>query len=81
MGSILCTSARDSLTSIVGRAIAGIDAAAILQRALTTIEYVVDLERRPLFMGVVISVFGVSVCIGPVMGRAFPDHASWWWCF
>jgi MFS family permease len=32
-------------------------------------------------MGIVISVFGVSVCVGPVMGGAFTDHLSWRWCF
>ena len=32
-------------------------------------------------MWIVISVFGVSVCIGPVLGGAFIDHLSWWWSF
>ena len=32
-------------------------------------------------MGIVISVFGVSVCIGPVLGGALIDRLSWRWIF
>lgn len=53
----------------------------MLQGALAIIGYAVNLERRLLFMGIMISVLGVSVCMGPVMGGAFTDHLSWGWCF
>lgn len=32
-------------------------------------------------MGIVISVFGISICIGPVMGGAITDRVSWRWFF
>lgn len=80
-GSILCAAAPRSDAFILGRAIAGLGAAGILQGALAIIGYIVELERRPMFMGIVISVFGISVCAGPVLGGAFTDHLSWRWCF
>lgn len=81
VGSTVCAAAPESKAFIVGRVVAGLGAAGILQGALAIIGYIVELERRPLFMGIVISVFGVSICIGPVMGGAIIDRVSWRWCF
>lgn len=81
VGSTVCAAAPNSKAFIVGRAVAGLGAAGILQGALAIIGYIVELERRPLFMGIVISVFGISICIGPVMGGAIIDRVSWRWCF
>ncbi|GME24191.1 hypothetical protein EAF04_007999 [Neofusicoccum parvum] len=80
-GSIVCAAAPNSTSFIVGRAVAGIGAAGLFQGALGIIGYTVALEKRPLYMGVVISVFGISVCVGPVLGGVLTDHASWRWCF
>lgn len=68
VGSILCAAAPNSPTFIVGRALAGLGAAGSLQGALCIIGYVVELEKRPLYMGIVISVFGIFICVGPVLG-------------
>ena len=81
MGSIICAAAPNSPAFICGRAFAGLGAAGLLQGALAIITHIVELERRPVFMAIVISVFGLSVCIGPVMGGAFTDNVSWRWCF
>ncbi|ESZ96944.1 efflux pump antibiotic resistance protein [Sclerotinia borealis F-4128] len=80
-GSVLCAAAPSSTLFILGRAIAGVGAAGLLQGALAIITHIVELERRPLFMGIVISVFGLSICVGPVMGGAFVDSIGWRWCF
>ncbi|KAF2682030.1 MFS general substrate transporter [Lentithecium fluviatile CBS 122367] len=58
VGSILCAAAPTSAVFIAGRAIAGVGAAGLLQGALVIITHTVPLEKRPLYMSIVISVFG-----------------------
>ncbi|KAM7218997.1 Major facilitator superfamily domain containing protein [Rhypophila decipiens] len=81
VGSVVCATAPRSEILIFGRAFLGFGAAGLLQGALAIIGYVVRLDRVPLFQGIVISSFGVSVCIGPVIGGALTQYATWRWCF
>ncbi|MCJ1397654.1 hypothetical protein MMC11_000850 [Xylographa trunciseda] len=66
---------------IVGRTIAGLGAAGILQGALGIVTYIAPLDKRPFYMSIVISVFGVSMCAAPVIGGALTDRVGWRWCF
>jgi MFS family permease len=71
VGSVLCAAASSSSVFILGRALAGFGGAGLLQGALSIISQVIPLEKRPMYMGIVISVFGISVCIGPPLGGVF----------
>jgi len=66
---------------IIGRAIAGIGAGAIFQGALGAINLVAPLSKRPFYFSIVVSVFALAVCIGPIIGGAITDRVSWRWCF
>ncbi|KAF2704539.1 MFS general substrate transporter [Pleomassaria siparia CBS 279.74] len=80
-GSILCAAAPSSSSFIAGRAIAGIGAAGLLQGAFGILTYVCTLEKRPLFLGGVVSLFGLFSSIGPVLGGELTEKTSWRWCF
>ena len=81
VGSILCAAAPTSSAFIIGRAIAGVGAAGLYQGALSIIGYTCPLEKRPFYIAIVLSVFGIATCFGPLMGGALTDHVSWRWCF
>lgn len=70
-----------SAVFVAGRTIAGIGAAGLIQGALAIITYIAPLEQRPLYIGAIISVFGISACGGPILGGVLTDHVGWRWCF
>jgi MFS family permease len=81
VGSTLCAAAPNSITFIIGRAVAGVGAAGLYQGALAIIGLMVELKKRPLYLGIVLSVFGIAVCLGPPLGGIFVDRSSWRWSF
>ncbi|KAK8129266.1 MFS general substrate transporter [Apiospora kogelbergensis] len=81
VGSVICAVSQYSAILIFGRAFLGFGAAGLLQGALAIIGLSVELDKIPLYQGIVVSSLGVSVCLGPILGGVLTDHASWRWCF
>jgi MFS family permease len=83
IGSIVCAAAPNSILLIVGRAIAGVGAAALLGGATVIISYSVTLRKRALVMAMLQTVYGVSSVSGPLVGGVITDNKTltWRFCF
>ncbi|KAM5347709.1 hypothetical protein ACJ41O_007533 [Fusarium nematophilum] len=81
VGSLICGVAPNSVTLIIGRAIAGVGSAGIFAGALTILAYSVPLHRRPIYTGLVSGMWGISSVAGPLLGGLLTDRVSWRWCF
>ena len=81
VGSALCGAAPTSTAFIVGRAIAGSGSAGIFAGATVILTQILPLNKRPMYMGLMGSTFGISSIVGPLLGGAFTDNVSWRWCF
>ncbi|KAJ7983025.1 major facilitator superfamily domain-containing protein [Mycena polygramma] len=81
LGSLVSGIAPTSDVLIIGRAISGLGSAGIFSGALIIVSNVVPLRRRPLYTGLVGSMYGVASVAGPLTGGAFTDKLTWRWCF
>jgi MFS family permease len=81
IGSALCGAAPTSPAFIVGRAIAGMGSAGISAGSTVILTQILPLQKRPAYVGMLGSMYGLSSIIGPVLGGAFTDRVTWRWCF
>ncbi|TGJ86860.1 hypothetical protein E0Z10_g1867 [Xylaria hypoxylon] len=81
VGSLICGVAQNSITLIIGRAIAGLGSAGIFSGTLLILAHSVPLPKRPLYSGLLGGTFGISSVAGPLLGGVFTDKATWRWCF
>lgn len=73
--------APSSTVLIIGRAITGVGGAGIATGGYAILTVVVQPELRPIFTGLVTTVYSIANVIGPIMGGAFAEQATWRWCF
>ena len=79
VGSVLCATAKNSPMLIVGRAVAGIGAAALFSGAMTILGFSVPLRKRALYLTSLSSMFGIASVVGPILGGALTDRLTWRW--
>lgn len=53
----------------------------IFVSVLSIVAQITRLEQRPLLFGLFGAVFAFSSVVGPLLGGAFTDKATWRWCF
>ncbi|CAH0055501.1 unnamed protein product [Clonostachys solani] len=81
VGSIFCAAAPNSITLIIGRAIAGIGCAGVLCGGVVILTVSLPLHKRPKYAGIFSAASGVAQIIAPTLGGIFTDRATWRWCF
>lgn len=56
-------------------------ASGLMNGALTIISACVPLTKRPAYLGIIISFGQIGTVLGPLIGGALTQYATWRWCF
>ena len=73
--------APSSTVLIIGRAVTGIGAAGIATGGYAVLTVILTPAQRPLFTGLVTTMYSIASAVGPVIGGVFAEHVTWRWCF
>ncbi len=71
LGSAVCGAAPTSTAFILGRAVAGVGAAGIMNGGIMIMVNIIPLAKRPMYQAMFGSVFGIASVVGPVLGGVF----------
>lgn len=80
-GSAASSLAWDMTALIVFRGVQGLGAGAIVATVTTLAGDLYSIRERAAIQGWLSSVWGVAAILGPLLGGALSDHASWRWVF
>ncbi|GES61803.1 MFS general substrate transporter [Aspergillus terreus] len=63
-----------------GRAVAGAGGSGVVSGGLSVIALITTPQQRPLFTGLVTSLYALGTVVAPIIGGALAQH-TWRWCF
>lgn len=72
--------AQNSITLIIGRAIAGLGGAGVTGGIYTIMAFIVPPARVPTYIGLIGAIFSLANVAGPLLGGVFTGEVTWrWW--
>ena len=81
VGSLACGAAWSMPVLIIARGLQGLGAGAILPMTITVAGDIYTVEERSKIQGYFASIWGLASVVGPALGGAFSQFASWRWVF
>ncbi|RYP73829.1 hypothetical protein DL771_003407 [Monosporascus sp. 5C6A] len=82
VGSAICGAAPNMTATIVGRVIAGFGGSGVYVGGLTYISVLTTPHERPIYLAILMSVWGFGNVLGPIVGGSFAvSNATWRWGF
>lgn len=81
LGSILCGQARTMEQLIIFRGLQGIGGAGLMPTALAMLGYHYGPRERARLQGILGSIAGLAVVVGPTVGSIVVENFSWRWVF
>src|SRR5690606_30396628 len=81
LGSLTSALAWDIDSLILFRGIQGLGAGSIMATVNTIAADIYTVEERALVQGYLSSIWGISAILGPTLGGALSEYASWRWIF
>lgn len=73
--------APNSTVLILGRAVMGASAAGIAAGGYAILGVTVRPRLRPVFTGLITTVYSLANVLGPILGGVFSQQVTWRWCF
>ncbi|KAL9032829.1 MAG: hypothetical protein Q9180_006286 [Flavoplaca navasiana] len=81
IGCLIAALSRNLTMLLAGRAVQGTGGGGLITLVEISVGDMFSQRERALFYGIYGAVWAVSTTIGPVIGGAFTEYASWRWCF
>lgn len=66
---------------IIGRAVAGAGGSGVVSGGLSVIAIVTPTRQRPLFTGLITSLYALGTVVAPIIGGSYANDVTWRWCF